>query len=346
MPVMTTRRFIRRSIRVSRSLVKGEGTPQYALTSGRIVLLLYYMIEERGFEMKKTDLTSLNVAELKALAKQQEIKLPAGASKSDIVAALGKGAGAKKAAAPAKAAAKVEKKEVKAGPAAKKAATPARVSKPVVAPEETRTAVREWKMPEADESRAAESKYYTGPQERRAPARYEELPQAYGEERIVLMARDPYWAFVYWETTPERIEREKAWFGWDSKLVVRLYDITGKPFDGMNANGYYDQEVFDRVGSWYFDLARPSHSFCADIGLLTPDGRFLTLARSGSVTLPREGVSDVLDEEWMLLDEEFWKLYGAPGGLSSPEVQEMWRRRFLREVTSPGLFAREKAKRK
>jgi hypothetical protein len=315
------------------------------------------MIEERGFEMKKTDFTSLNVAELKALAKQQEIKLPAGASKTDIIAALGKDAGTsgapkasalvkKKAAAPVKAAGKVEKKEVKTGPAAKKAATPARVSKPVAAPEAARTAVREWKMPEADESRAAESKYYTGPQERRAPARYDELPQGYGEERIVLMARDPYWAFVYWETTPARLEREKAWFGWDSKLAVRLYDITGVPFDGMNANGYYDQEVFDRVGSWYFDLARPSHSFCADIGLLTPDGRFLTLARSSSVTLPREGVSDVLDQEWMLLDEEFWKLYGAPGGLSSPEVQEMWRRRFLREVTSPGLFSREKAKRK
>lgn len=317
---------------------------------------MYYLTEERGFEMKKTDLMSLNVAELKALAKQKQIKLPAGASKSDIIAAFGKGAGAPKtsaevkktAAAPAKASAKAEKKEVAAAPAAKKAATPAMAAKPVTAPPSQRTAVREWKLSEgpADESRAAESKYYTGPAEYRVSARYDELPRGYGEERIVLMARDPSWAFVYWEATPERIEREKAWFGWDSKLVVRLYDITGKPFDGMNANGYFDQDVFDRVGSWYFDLGRPAHSFCADIGLLSPDGRFLTLARSGSVTLPREGVSDVLDEEWMLLDEEFWKLYGAPGGLSSPEVQEMWRRRFLREVTSPGLFTREKAKRK
>lgn len=323
------------------------------------MLLLYCMTEERGFEMKKTDLNSLNVAELKALAKQKQIKLPAGASKTDIVSALEK-AGAPKAseavkmatAASAKRAAKAEKEapagaSAKRPAAAKKTAPSANVSRPV-APAAPQTAVREWKMAEgtAGESRAAESKYYTGPEEYRVSTRYDQLPQGYGEERIVLMARDPSWAFVYWEATPERIEREKAWFGWDSKLVVRLYDITGKPFDGMNANGYFDQDVFDRVGSWYFDLGRPAHSFCADIGLLSPDGRFLTLARSGSVTLPREGVSDVLDEEWMLLDEEFWKLYGAPGGLSSPEVQEMWRRRFLREVTSPGLFTREKAKRK
>ena len=27
------------------------------------------------------------------------------------------------------------------------------------------------------------------------------LPASYGSDRIVLMARDPYWAFAYWELT-------------------------------------------------------------------------------------------------------------------------------------------------
>lgn len=328
--------------------------------------------------MKKTDLAGMTIADLKAIAKDKKIKLPAGATKAQIVKAL------EQAAAPAKktASAEAAKKKPEAGNASsaaprkdagkaapkkavavkkeKEQAPPrAGIAKPLSQPPASaaepalpKTAVREWKMPAGieepmmAESRVTESKYYTGPEKHRAPARYDELPRGYDEERIVLMARDPYWAYVYWEATPVRIEREKAWFGWDSKLVVRLYDITGVQFDGMNAHGYYDQEVFDRVGSWYFDLGRPSHTFCADIGLLSPDGRFVTLARSNTATLPREGVSDVLDEEWMLLDEEFWKLYGAPGGLSSPEVQEMWRRRFMREVTSPGIFSREKAKRK
>ena len=83
--------------------------------------------------------------------------------------------------------------------------------------------------------------------------------------------------------------------------------------------------MHDRKGNWYFDLGRPTHSFCADFGLLSPTGRFLTLARSNYINMPRDGVSDVIDEEWMLLDEDYWKMYGFPAG-SSPNVTELWRR--------------------
>jgi hypothetical protein len=218
------------------------------------------------------------------------------------------------------------------------------------------TPVREWKLPPDVEEpllaqeRVAESKYYTGSLPQTPAAAAGELPLGYNEERIALLSRDPYVAYAYWEATPARIEREKAWLGWDSKLCVRIYDISGVQFDGRNATGYFDQEVADRIGSWYFDIGRPAHSFCADIGLLSPGGRFLTIARSNYITMPRDGVSDVIDEEWMLVDEEFWKLYGYPEGfrkgISSPEMQEMLKRRREQEITSPGLFSRERAKRK
>ena len=164
------------------------------------------------------------------------------------------------------------------------------------------------------------------------------------------MMRDPFVAYAYWDSSPARIERERAWFGWNSKLCLRIYDVTGVQFDGRNAIGYFDQEISDRTGNWYFDLGRPSHSFCADLGLLAPEGRFLTLARSNYITMPLDTASDTIDEEWMLVDEEFWKLYGYPegmrGGLSSPQMQEMVRRRRLLEISSPGLFSRERQKRK
>ncbi len=218
--------------------------------------------------------------------------------------------------------------------------------------------IHDWKMsPEVDEpllaqERAAESKYYTGPEGQQATAKSGMLPQSYGEDRIVLIARDPFVVHAYWEATPDRLEREKAWFGWDSKLNIRIFDVTGVQFDGRNAIGYFDQEVIERTGNWYLDFGRPGHSFCADLGLLSPDGRFLSLVRSNYITVPREGVSDVVDEEWMLSDEEFFKLYGYPegfqGGLSSPrrgsQEWEMMRRRRLQEISSPGLFSRGRAK--
>jgi len=281
------------------------------------------------------------VSELKALAKKMKLDVPLGAKKADIVEALS--AALKRNNKPAKTAAVKKTSSTGKTIVRKRAAAKKPAQSPAAAP------AREWKMPPGAEEplmaqeRVSEAKYYTGPAKEHRPG-HEDLPYGYGEEKIALMVRDPYLVHAYWEVTPARIEREKAWFGWNSKLVVRIYDVTGIQFDGRNALGYFDQEVFERLGSWYFDVGRPSHSFIADVGLLSPEGKFLTLARSNHILMPRDGVSDVLDEEWMLVDEEFWKLYGFPGGPSSPQIQEMIKRRRMQQITSPGTFARAKRK--
>jgi len=315
--------------------------------------------------MKKAELAAKTIAELKALAKKKKISLPAGAKKDDVIKALlasGMRAKAEKAAGKKKAAPE-KASTVKKAAAPKSPAKRAPGSAPIVktVKEPAKAPARRWEMPAGVEEplmaqeRVAEAKFYTGPVSEQSPAPatrpYEELPFGYGEERIALMPRDPYVAFAYWEATPSRIDREKAWFGWNSKLCVRIYDVTGVQFDGRNALGYYDQEVYERIGNWYFDLGRPTHSFCADLGLLAPEGKFLTLARSNYITMPRDGASDVIDEKWMIVDEEFWKLYGypegIPGGISSQQAQEILRRRRrMQEISSPGMFSREKAKRK
>jgi hypothetical protein len=343
-----------------------------------------YHVYGKGVEMKKTELTAMTVVELKALAKKRKVSLSAGDKKADIIKALVavsttvKPAG-KRVVASSQAVRKsdtsvkksvkktVAKKEVVAKVTTKKSiksSTGTTRPKPVAkkrsssagktSPKTVR--VREWKLPPGVEEplmaqeRVSESKFYTGPLPLIPAVASGELPMGYNEEKIAILSRDPYVAYAYWEATPARIERDKSWFGWDSKLCVRIYDITGVQFDGRNATGYFDQEVEDRTGSWYFDVGRPSHSFCADIGLLSVEGRFLTIARSNYITMPRDGVSDVIDEEWMLVDEEFWKLYGYPAGfrqgISSPEMQEMLKRRRELEITSPGLFSRDRAKRK
>jgi len=326
--------------------------------------------------MTKSELTAKTVAELKALAKKKKVSLPPHGKKAEIVKALLASESSKKPAVKkklstkkrsAKKVATVAKKAIRASAQAKK---PAKEEALVV--REPRAAIRprsatggtvkvtvpkqEWKVPPVVEEpqlaqeRVSESKYYTGSATRELMSADGELPKGYGEDKIVLMMRDPFVAYVYWEATQARIERERAWFGWGSKLCLRIYDVTGVQFDGRNAIGYFDQEIVDRTGNWYFDLGRPSHSFCADLGLLAPEGRFLTLARSNYITMPLDTASDEIDEEWMLGDEEFWKLYGYPegirGGLSSPQMQEMVRRRRLLEISSPGLFSRERQKRK
>lgn len=326
--------------------------------------------------MKKSELTAMTVAELKALAKKKKIALSAAAKKAEIVETLAQAIGvsartatpaksAKSAKAPVspttvKAGAKATKKTARVKPAAPKVAkrTPAaripEQKETKTAP--ARTPQREWKMPPGAEepimaqTRVSEAKYYTGAG-RPQSSSYESLPSEYGEDRIVLIARDPFTVYSYWEATPARLERERAWFGLDSKLTIRIYDVTGVgAFNGANATSYLDQEVFDRIGSWYVDLGRPAHAFYADLGLLAPNGRFLTLARSNRVGMPRDSVSDRSDEDRLFMDEEFSALYdisGEAGGQSSFRGQDMRRQRKGRghQITSPGMFSRRQPKR-
>lgn len=323
--------------------------------------------------MTREELSSKTVAELKALARKQKIALPAGARKADIIKILAKagsaagkkgrnaaveGTGRKAAAKPAARAAKMKmtsrsKQQATAGAAASKKRsvtrkTPAAAAAGQAGRRSERMIPAGAEGPLMNQERVSDAKYFTGPPEPGSAKPYGTLPYEYGEERIALMARDTSMVYGYWELPQSRLENEKARFGRGSILCVRVYDVTGVQWDGSNATAYFDQEVHDRVGTWYFDLDRPAHSFCADVGLRSPDGRFLTLLRSNIVTLPREGISDVLDEEWMLLEEQFMKLCGVTsepvGGRSSQQVQEALRQRQMREITSPGMYRKQKTK--
>lgn len=290
------------------------------------------------------------IAELKRIAAKMNIKVPAKAKKSDIIGLLLisehrlKSAAVKsseKKAASKGAVKKAVKKEIAAikEPELKKAA---KIKK---APEMIK---EELPVPMPIAAKAGEeiveaAKYYVGRVEEKIfpVEKREELPPFYGENKIALMARDPYYAFTYWEVTSQRYEDTKRLLGPDVRLVLRVYDVTDIHFDGKNARSYFDIEVYDMTGSWYININRPSRSFCIDLGALSSDGRFLTLVRSNAVTMPRDTVSDVVDEEWMLLEEEFMKLFAVSGGygigLSTLEIKEMIKKRLhLLGISSPG----------
>ena len=57
--------------------------------------------------------------------------------------------------------------------------------------------------------------------------RHFELPQGYGDNRIVIMVRDPYWIYTYWEVNQKRINEIRTEFGpkFDgAKMILRVYD--------------------------------------------------------------------------------------------------------------------------
>ena len=177
-----------------------------------------------------------------------------------------------------------------------------------------------------------------------APKRFrampQELPSQYGQDKLILQVRDPWWIHSYWEVRGDTMERFKEQLKdqfYKAKRLLRVYDVSHILFDGKNAHRFFDIEINDYATSWYIDTAGPGRSWCVDYGLLLPDGTFVTILRSNTVYTPLEGPSWITDEEWMIPEEMFARLYGMGFGLgqSSP-VGKAWQER-IKHVLSSGM---------
>lgn len=172
-----------------------------------------------------------------------------------------------------------------------------------------------------------------------------DLPRQYGRNKIILQVRDPRWIYSFWEVTPklwERLRDELKENFSRAKKVLRVYDVTGIIFNGGNANSFFDIEVNYESDNWYINTNGPDRSWCVDLGLRLPDGKFIMILRSNVVHTPAEGPSWITDEEWMIPDEIFGRLYGMGFGFggSSPtgkNWQERQKALFSGILASPGI---------
>ncbi len=105
------------------------------------------------------------------------------------------------------------------------------------------------------------------------------LSAEYGEDRITLMTVDPWKLFAYWEVRENTLAKVKG------TLVLRVYDVTGIDFDDKNANIVFDIAAHERVGDSYIGVG-PEREFIVDIGSVSMEGDFITIARSNKVSTP------------------------------------------------------------
>lgn len=169
----------------------------------------------------------------------------------------------------------------------------------------------------------------------------QDLPFQYGQDKIVLQVRDPWWIHAYWEVSSnawERLRNELKDEFYQTKRVLRAYDVSQIVFDGKNAHRFFDIHISEQTNNWYIDTAGPGRSWCVDLGLLLPNGKFITIVRSNTVYTPLEGPSWLTDEEWMVPEDMFARLYGMGFGFgrSSP-VGKAWQERFKRALFSGAL---------
>ena len=171
-----------------------------------------------------------------------------------------------------------------------------------------------------------------------AEEREQHIPLDYNVTKIMLMVRDPYWLYTYWSISDETRDQVARIRPWDHlSLTLRVFDVTNVQFDGTNSNYYFDINVDRQCKNWYVHVGGPNRSFCIDLGFIMDNGAFYTIARSNAVLTPRDNVSDIIDEEWMVIEEDFNRLYRLAGcgiGNSSAELVESLIKRLEREMGS------------
>lgn len=126
------------------------------------------------------------------------------------------------------------------------------------------------------------------------------IPAVYGNDRLVLLPREPHWVFAYWETTPALREQLRAEYGaaWDhGTTVLQIQDL--------DRNMSRDYPVETESGSFHAPAEEAGNRYLARLGRRLADGRFILLATSNIVRTPRDSISTVLDPRWRSF--AFWK---------------------------------------
>jgi hypothetical protein len=115
-----------------------------------------------------------------------------------------------------------------------------------------------------------------------------ELPDLNEDNRLVLMAVDPYLVHAYWNVSAGRIEAANGLFDEEDleAAVLRFHDVTGIAADDVSCHASFDVDVQLEAGKCYARLGAPERRYRADLGLRAKDGRLVALVRSNPIEMP------------------------------------------------------------
>ena len=166
---------------------------------------------------------------------------------------------------PSPAAAKTKGKAPAPKPAAAKAAKPTvkkkAPAKTVVPP--VPAILLEGDRPAATTTGGPGQRYALGPvpppQHLGATEAMEELPEAYGTQRLFLTARDPHWLYARWDFTREQQRGYNA-LSADRHLVLRIFinEVKGQPAAQVH--------VHPESNHWFVPVAQAGAKYLAELG--------------------------------------------------------------------------------
>ncbi len=129
-----------------------------------------------------------------------------------------------------------------------------------------------------------------------------DLPDGYGESCIVLMPRDPQWAYTYWDIPNDHKQELRRQGG--QQLALRIYDVTDIELDYQSPHSIQEYPCDELAREWYLPIPVSDRDYAIDIGYRCADGRFLILARSAKVHVPPVYPSDWIEDIFVTVNIE------------------------------------------
>ncbi len=127
-----------------------------------------------------------------------------------------------------------------------------------------------------------------------------DLPGGYGESRIVLLPRDPQWAYAYWDIPNEHKQELRNQGG--ARLVLRFYDVTDIDLNSQSPHSLQQYECGEITREWYLPVPVSDRDYTVEIGYVCNDGRWLVLSRAASVRIPPVYPSDWVEDKFITID--------------------------------------------
>ncbi|HEY9846967.1 MAG TPA: DUF4912 domain-containing protein [Candidatus Caenarcaniphilales bacterium] len=124
-----------------------------------------------------------------------------------------------------------------------------------------------------------------------------EFPGGYGESRIVLMPRDPQWAYTYWDIPDEHRAELRHQGG--QQLALRLYDATDINLEYQVPHSIQEYPCDELAREWYLPIPVSDRDYVVEIGYRCGDGRWLVLVRSAPVHVPPAYPSSWIEDQFI-----------------------------------------------
>ena len=109
-------------------------------------------------------------------------------------------------------------------------------------------------------------------------------PVRHSTDYIALSMVHPHLGHLHWHVREESaVAASKDDKFSKARLIIRVYDVTDLLFDGFNSHMFFDIEMGQLEGNYYFHVHHHGRDYMAETGLINREGEFRSFSRSKTV---------------------------------------------------------------